>query len=73
MRYLVFAGSVYYAHGGANDLAGSFDSEEEAVATAKEREVGTKYDDKWAHVYDTYDQCVVYRSKDSPYGEDRDD
>jgi hypothetical protein len=55
-RYLVFAGDSYYPGGGWEDFVDSFDSLDEAhasAATAQEKS-------DWSHVVDTHTGQVVY-------------
>lgn len=47
-RYLVFCGFLYYPNGGMEDFSDDFDSLEEAMAHAKEKEA----EKDWAYVYD---------------------
>jgi hypothetical protein len=49
-RFLVFYGDDYYPMGGAEDLAGDFDTREAAITSAKEAQ---KEHGGWAHVLDT--------------------
>ncbi len=47
MRFLLFVGSAYYPDGGADDLAGAFESVEAATTSAPA--IGPR---DWAHVLD---------------------
>ena len=48
MAYLLFAGNDYYPKGGANDLKGSFDTLDSAIA--KHNPAEFRYDGGWANV-----------------------
>ncbi len=54
MRYLVFGGQEYYPCGGMDDLAGTFDDLDEAVARMRQ----LREPDKWG--YASCDWCHVY-------------
>ncbi len=54
-RFLLFAGSVYYAAGGWKDFQSSHDTLEEAIKTAKAEH--NEYD--WWHVVDTTTMTIV--------------
>lgn len=59
-RYLLFAGSAYYADGGWNDWHGDFDSIEEALV----HRTTLHYD--WWHIVDITTKAIVefgYKSK----------
>lgn len=45
-RYLLFAGNMYYPYGGWNDLVDSYETIEDAVEFAKEKNF------EWWHVVD---------------------
>lgn len=59
-RYLMFAGSVYYPSGGADDFRSDHDNEEEARQAAIDwtREDGAM---SWAHVWDSETKTIVMR------------
>jgi hypothetical protein len=75
-RFLLFAGEFYYAKGGAVDLAGSFDTLEEARAALNsattelwgDRVVIARAEgDVWWHIYDQELGQIVSASKFSAY------
>jgi hypothetical protein len=63
-RFLVFTGGTYYADGGWNDFAGSFDDLDSAVANAQ-KNIDTKSHDWWQVV--DLSVCVVVASHGAPY------
>lgn len=58
-RFMTFAGSTYYASGGANDFLDSFDVRKDAVQAGKNacdpecRKENTGWTEDWWHVFDT--------------------
>ena len=77
MRYLIFAGTAYYAAGGARDLIDSTDSHAEAKDFAEyiigmtgclggEDEETVKLE--WSHVLDLETKVIIAKFGDRPYG-----
>lgn len=55
MRYLVFGGQEYYPAGGMDDLVGTFDDLDQAVARMRQLREPDKWGCSscdWCHVYD---------------------
>lgn len=77
MRYLIFAGESYYAHGGGNDFRDATDDFSEAKRMAQEWSVRVidepdldRQSLDWGHVFDTELMQVVWRTWVTPYGDD---
>lgn len=62
-RYWLFAGNDYYATGGMHDFRDSFDSVQEAEASAKKLEC-----EEWFHVVDITTGQIVLGTKYQAYG-----
>ena len=64
-RFMLFAGDIYYASGGAHDHQGSYDDLYVAIAAGqKELADGTV---GWWHVYDQVEDVIADSSEDESY------
>lgn len=80
MRYLVFAGERYYAHGGGNDYVDCFETFDGARSLADriiDGEWSIVYSEdpayftgaEWAHVLDLETNEIVYKTGEGPHGD----
>lgn len=84
MRYLLFAGERYYAHGGANDYVDNFLTlngattaadilvdDARTVVWANSRNGEYEAAVEWAHVLDISTGEIVYKAGEGPHGDDK--
>lgn len=64
--YLLFAGSTYYASGGAHDYQAAFPTRDDATAQGE----ALRNDDRcdWWHVFGLSEQAIVAQSPTQAYG-----
>jgi hypothetical protein len=77
MRYLIFAGTAYYAAGGARDLISGVEFEPHAREIAENiigmtgelgGEDGGTVDIEWSHILDLETKIIIAKFGDRPYG-----
>ena len=67
MRYLLFAGPFYYAHGGAHDFIEGSDSIDPLIIRA-EKLRRQSHDHEWWHILDCAKGKIVIGSKEQAHG-----